>query len=152
MTTKRKFLLLAGTLLIAGGGFAFCAYRGLQQAYTLQTARDARPDEVKFLRLPPTASHVGYWRDGINYWAEFDIPEAAFRQLFHEFQFQELSEPLAVHPKVFGDPEVFPPDARSTPISVSSGLRYNERWSNGGGYDIIYDRARSHGYYDFRKR
>src|SRR5437899_723727 len=79
--------------LILVGGLAAWIYHDLREGFAVRTASDARREEV-FLRLPPSASRIGYWRDGINYLAEFDIPEDAFRRLFAEFRFDELSAPL----------------------------------------------------------
>ncbi|MEI7899064.1 MAG: hypothetical protein WCK89_02345 [bacterium] len=149
---KRKFLIISIASVIVIGGCAFWIYQGFRDTYSIRTAVNARPEEVTFLRLPPAASHIGFWRDGLNYWAEFDIPERDFRGIFSKFQFLEISEPIEVRPKAFGDPSIFPPHAPATPVAVSNGLRYRERWSNGGGYDIIYDRARSRAYYDSSKR
>jgi hypothetical protein len=152
VTTKRKFLFFLVAPALAIGGCGYCAYRGFQETYSIRTARDASPQDVSFLRLPPSASRIGYWRDGLNYCAEFDIPEDAFRSLFHKFHFDEISKPISVHLKPFGDPQVFPYHADTKPISITSGLSYHEQWSNGGGYNIIYDRSRSRAYYDFGKR
>jgi len=150
--SKRKLLILSIASVIAIGGCAFWTYRDFRETYSIRTAAHGRPEDVSFLRLPTTVSGIGYWRDGNNYFAEFDIAEDAFRRLLSRFQFQEISEPIEVRPKTFGDPNTFPPHGSATPITVSSGLRYRERWSNGGGYDIIYDRARSRAYYDSSKR
>lgn len=152
MTIERKFALFLTTLILAIGGCGFCAYRGIQEQYSIRTAKDARPQDISFLHLPQTASHIGYWRDGINYWAEFNIPENDFRRLFREFQFREITEPLTVYPKAFGDPAVSLPYTRTAPVIVLMGLIYNESWSNGGGYNIVFDRSRSQAYYDFAKR
>ncbi len=152
MTAKRKLLLFLVLPLLALGGCGYCAYRGIQEAFSIRTSSEARPEEVSFLHLPPTASHIGYWSDGINRCAEFDIPEDAFRHLFREFQLREITEPITVRPQVFGNPEVFPLHVRTEPVTVSNGLRYSVRWSNGGGYNIVYDRSSSRAYYEYSAR
>jgi hypothetical protein len=148
VATKRKTLLILVAAILVIGGCGYCAYQGS----SVRTERDAGPQDVSFLDLPASASRIGYWRDGINHWSEFDIPEDDFRSLFRDFQFREITEAIKVRSKTFGDPSVFPPEAPNKPVTVSTGLSYNERWSNGGGYNIVYDRSRSRAYYDFSKR
>ena len=144
------FLFLGATLsVIVGLGYYAC--RSIKEHHSIHTARNARPQDVSFLNLPENASRIGYWRDGVNSLAAFEIPEDAFRRLFPEFQFREITEPPSIYPKVFGNPLVYPTDVRTRLVIVSSGLKYNSRWSNGGGYNIVFDRSQSRAYYDFAK-
>lgn len=134
------------------GGLIVAAYCSFRSAYTIQTSADARIEDVNFLRLPDSASTIGFWRDGINYVAEFNVPEDAFRKLFKEYALQEIAKPIEVQSKTFGDPSVFPMLGPKVQITVGSGLYYAERWRNGGGYEIVYDRERLRAYYTFNKR
>jgi hypothetical protein len=79
------------------------------------------------------------------------VSEDEFRQLFAKFAFNEISQPTEAAPKKFGDPQLFEQFGMQV-VVVTNGLRYNERWSNGGGYTIIYDRSQSRAYYGFAKR
>ena len=151
MKSKRK-VITAVVVFICLTALAVLTIRDFREAYSIRTAADAKAEDITFLRLPSSASHIGYWRDGLGYYAEFDIPEQDFRKLFRSFQFQEVTEALVVRPRKFGDPQTFPSHAPTTPVEISSGLHYQEPWSNGGGYDIIYDRARARAYYSFAKR
>jgi hypothetical protein len=130
--------------------FAF-GYHSLKEGFAIRTSSNASPADVTFLRLPFTASRIGFFRDGINYCAEFSVSEDEFRHLFAQFAFTEISQPAEVAPKKFGDPEMFE-HLGANLVVVTNGLRYNERWSNGGGYTIVYDRSQSRAYYDFAKR
>jgi len=145
----RFWAIVFGVAFVIFGGLAAWIYLSLKEGYAVRTSADARPGEG-FLQLPPTASHIGYWRDGINYLAQFDIPEADFRRLFAEFPFREITEPVELWAWTFGDPAVFPVGDSSKRVRITTGLRYHER--NGGLYDIVYDRERSRAYYDFSKR
>lgn len=91
-----------------GAALAYFLYQNIKEAWTIHTSRDAPAEEVTFLDLPPTTSHIGYWRNGLNFWAEFDISEIEFRKLFSNFQFEDISKPIEIRPKTFGDREVFP--------------------------------------------
>jgi hypothetical protein len=144
----RLWLTLGLAALIC---FAFWAYYDLKDSYSVHTATSANRSEV-FLSLPKSVSEISYWRDGVNYWAEFNIPEADFRILFEQFEFTEIREPQTINLKVYGDPNVFPPHGSRASVVVLDGLRYEESWDNGGGYDIVFDRLKSRAYYDFRKR
>jgi hypothetical protein len=152
MKSKRKVLIMVVVALICLTALAALTVWACRETYTIKTAADATAGDVAFLKLPTSASHIGYWRDGVNYLAEFQIPEQDFRQVFLLYRFQEITEVLEVRPKKFGDPQTFPPHAPATPVQVSSGLLYQERWSNGGGYRIVYDRASSRAYYSSSKR
>ena len=151
VTTKRKVVaillaLFAGVVAL----FAF-GYYSLKEGYAIRTSSNASPADVTFLRLPPSATRIGFFRDGINYCAEFGVSEDEFRKMFAKFTFKEISQPTELTPKNFGDPQMFEHLGMQLVI-VTNGLRYNERWSNGGGYTIIYDRSQSRAYYDFAKR
>ena len=150
MLNKNSILKILFTIAICG--CFFWIYQSFQEAYSIKTATNARPEDVRFLKLPTSASRIGYWRDGLNYWAEFDLPEKDFRRTFSKYHFEEIAEPIEVRPKTFGEPKVFPPHNPASPIKISSGLRYQERWDNGGGYDILYDRSRSRAYYNSSRR
>ena len=118
----------------------------------VRTGRDVRPKDVEFLNLPVSATAIGYWQDGIGYWAEFTAPEKDFRATFPEFAFGEITEPVKVRAGTFGDPNNPPRASRTERVTVLNGLHYSERWSNGGGYEITYDRSRSRAYYVFNRR
>jgi hypothetical protein len=146
--------LLAYAAIVAAllTGLGAWGYHELKKGYAINTSANAASEDVGFLRLPATASHIGFWRDGINYWAEFNVSEEDFKQLFLKFQFGEITQPLELMPKKFGNPKVFPTDSDLQPVIITNGLRHHERWDNGGGYTITYDRPRSRAYYDFAKR
>lgn len=127
------------------------AYHEFRETYSVHTSNSAKRSEV-FLPLPESVSDISYWRDGLNYWAEFTIPEEDFRLLFKRFNFSEIEKPITVHAKQYGNPDIFPPHGERRTIEVVSGLQYEERWGNGGGYDIVYDRSTSRAFYDFAKR
>jgi hypothetical protein len=146
--TIRRIILAVGILAAL-----FFAGRSFKQGYTVRTSANASPPEVTFLNLPSTTSRIGFFRDGVNYFAEFSLSESEFRQVFAQFEFRELSNQWTeVTPKKFGDPKLFERHSNMQPLVVTNGLRYQKRFSNGGGYNIIFDRAQSRAYYDFAKR
>jgi hypothetical protein len=151
MKTKRKTLALV--LVLFGGVFALImfGYNDLKEGSTVRTSSNAAPADVTFLRLPPTASRIGYFRDGLNYCAEFGVTEREFGELFNEFKFQEISQPVVVQSMHYGDPQMFH-HLNANLLMVTNGLHYRERRGNGGGYTIVYDRSQSRAYYDFAKR
>ena len=149
VTPKDRSVVFVTAIFLAIGGCAYWAYQDLQESYTVRTKENAQPKEVTFLHLPPAVSRVAYWRDGANYFAEFNVTEKDFRRMFAKFQFHNITDPITVYPKVFGDPDIFPTDGPHEGLSVFSGLCFRDHWDNGGGYYIIYDRLRSRAYYDF---
>jgi hypothetical protein len=147
MTTKRIILAVGIIALLAFG------YYSLKEGYSVRTSANASPADVTFLHLPPTASRIGFFRDGVNYFAEFSLSENEFRQVFAKFAFSEISNRWTeVTPKTFGNPKIFEHSADARRVLITNGLRYEKRYSNGGGYNVVYDRAQSRAYYDFATR
>lgn len=143
-------------VLILSLSFGLCLYlySCFRAQYRVETAVEAEASKVTFLKLPPSASHISYWRDGTNFEAEFTIPEDDFRNLFQRFELRQIKAPKDVFPPTFGDPKTPPFRSRYTarPVSVLAGLEYEVIWDNGGGFDITYDRARSRAYFRHSRR
>ncbi len=151
MTKKRKILTILLVLFVSAVALFSFGYHRLKEEFSILTSSNASPAEVTFLRLPPTALRIGFFRDGINYCAEFSVTETEFRHLFAKFAFTEISQPTLVAPKKFGDPQMFE-HLGAGRVVVTNGLCYKDRWSNGGGYIILYDRSQSRAYYDYSRR
>lgn len=150
-TLKRKILMLVLFFIVGVFVLLTLGYYQLKEDYTVRTSSNAAPAKVTFLRLPPTASRIGYYRDGLNYCAEFSVTESEFRQLFARFTLHEIAQPVVVQAMKYGDPQMFY-HANADLFTVTNGLHYRERWRNGGGYTIVFDRSQSRAYYDFAKR
>ena len=149
MITKRRIVLgvILGTIVTA---IMMCGFHEIKDAYTTRSSTNALPSEVTFLRLPNTASQISFWRDGVNYFAEFNVSEDEFRRTFSKFTFLETS--FEIIPKGFNSSNAFPYEVKERSIFATNGLWYQKRFSNGGGCTIQYDRSRSRAYYDFAKR
>jgi hypothetical protein len=157
---KRRRMLKR--LLIAGGITAalcisilgFFAYK-FRELYVVQTSADASPNEVKFLQLPSTASHIGFYQNGEYEFAEFKITERELLRIFPKFKFREIQEPVTLMPNKFGDPKMMPgfyepiSSSVSQSLTITNGLKYVERFPNNGGYTVYYDRSKSRAFYDF---
>ena len=145
-----SFIIVGG--LLGAAILVFWTIRSFSVAYAIQTSANARPGEVTFLRLQEYASQIGYWRDGINCWAEFNIPESDFRILFDKHKFTEITRAQVLETMSFGNTNVFPMNTHASDVEITNGLKFVERWDNGGGYEIFYNRADARAYYRFNKR
>jgi hypothetical protein len=141
-------------ILVLWLGISLFLFYSFREQYRLETEVNAEISKVTFLKLPSSATKVSYWRDGISYLAEFQVPEAEFRQLFKSFDLQEIETPIEVFRSKFGNPKLSPFQSRfdSPPVRIADGFKFEVIWSNGGGYNIVYDRKRSQAYYEFRRR
>ena len=149
MIIKRKVLLMV-TLGVVVTAVMTYAFHEIKEAYTARSSTNALPGEVTFLRLPNAASEISFWRDGVNYYAEFNVTEDEFRRTFSKYTFVETS--FEIIPKGFNSLNAFPYAVKERSIFATNGLWYQTRFSNGGGETIQYDRSRSRAYYNFAKR
>lgn len=150
--SRRQLIFIGAGCFFSVIVFILWIILSFQNAYTIKTSSDAHLEEVTFLRLPESASQIGYWRDGCNYWATFQISELEFRQLFRRHELMEITESNVIDALSFGNIGVFPTDTYDPNVVITNGLKFLERWSNGGGYEIFYDRANTKAYYRFSKR
>lgn len=148
----RKYIFIVTGSLFSVIVFILWTVWSFHNTYAIRTSSDARPAEVMFLHLPESASQVGYWRDGCNYWADFNISESEFRQLFRQHELTEITKTNIIDALSFGNKAVFPTDTYEPNVEITNGLKFLERWDNGGGYEIFYDRANTRAYYRFNKR
>ncbi|CAN5727720.1 hypothetical protein BH09VER1_BH09VER1_35470 [soil metagenome] len=117
----------------------------------VSTSANAKPSEVRFLKLPLDAKNVRYWDHWHNRIAVFETTEGAFRAMFPEISFSEMTDGSGTSYYVngFGDPSLSPWIGNSLSKSTSSGLIYQKIEGNGGGETILYDRTTKTGYYEF---
>lgn len=136
------YAMAAGGLLIA-----------LVVSLTPISGVNVAPREVNFLKLPSTARDVSYWRDGVSFLAEFTVTEKEFLELFSEFKFSEIVDSHEMRRFEFGDSKRYP-EASDPPyyLKISNGLHYEKRYSNNGGYEIVYDRSFSRAHYSYSVR
>lgn len=129
-------------------------YAGLKADGLPKWGHLVSPGDVGFLRLPPSASEISFWKDGNYRIAEFTIPEKDFRELFPKFAFTEISEPETVQPKDFTKPETVAnrENAPRPTKKITNGLTFRTSQSNGGGYAIIYDRSQARAYFHYTSR
>ncbi len=87
----RRLIVCAAVVVGLFVGLGAWGYFGLRKASVIVTSADAQFGEVDFLKLPPSAYDIGFWRDGIIYCAEFNVSEQDFNELFRAFQFDEIA-------------------------------------------------------------
>lgn len=135
--------------LVCMSGVGFVIY----QSFNVETvtAANVAPGEVPFLRLPSTATNIGYWQDGNSWIAECNVPEHELAKILPNISLSEISSPTWVQPKIYGDRQLVPyREQHSQPkFEVKDGLFYHTEQSNGGGYDVVYDRAQSRLYFEY---
>ena len=105
------------------------------------TGTNVAPDKVPFLKLPPSASNIGYWDDGYQQEATFNIPEEALLTLFPDRKFSPITGETDYNVWTFGDTNN-PPQKSYKKQTTSTGLIHEETWKNGGGRKIVFDRSR----------
>jgi hypothetical protein len=112
------------------------------------TGSNVAPDQVPFLKLPPSASNVGYWDDGYQQEASFNISEEAFLALFADRKFSPISGETDYYVWLFGDTGN-PPQKSYKKQTTTAGFIHEETWNNGGGRKIVFDRHRQFCSYEF---
>ena len=92
---------------------------------------------------PTSDAHdISYWNNGHVFVAEYSTAEASLRKRYPNFTFVEITNSVPFPRYTYGDPMHLPfkLPSRAPPIPVTNGVRYRIVWSNGGGYDIIFNR------------
>ncbi|WP_265595209.1 hypothetical protein [Verrucomicrobium sp. BvORR106] len=129
-------ILLAQILICT---FAFTGCRRLMGVHDPVTGSQVAPEEVPFLKLPFSASNIGFWDDGYQQDATFNISEEAFLQLFSDRKFAPISEETDYSVWTFGDTKN-PPQKSLKTRTATDGLIHVQSWKNGGGLKIVFDR------------
>ncbi|MEO8353253.1 MAG: hypothetical protein ABI680_16110 [Chthoniobacteraceae bacterium] len=112
------------------------------------TAANAAPETVPFFTLPASASNVGYWDDGYQQKATFNISEEAFLRIFPDQPFTSIIAEVNYDVWSFGDLNNRPQKSYKNQ-TATAGLIHEETWKNGGGRKIVFDRNRQFCSYDF---
>lgn len=148
---RRSRVIVAAIVTLLAVGFP--VFHLLSDLHPIRTGVSVASAEVTFLKLPSTASDVSYWENGYFWMADFTLPEEDFLAVFPKFQFIPITDSERVELLVYGDPNQPPYRQFDRPVrKVTSGLIYETRQGNGGGFRIVYDRDASKGYFRFVAR
>lgn len=149
----RMALASGGALIVSTLAVGVPFFHWRSNPNPIRTGVSVTPAEVTFLKLPVTASDVSYWDNNYCWMAEFTLPERDFLAVFPRFQFASITERESVNVIIYGDPNRPAYQQWNGPVRrVASGLIYETRQGNGGGFRIVYDRDASRGYFRYVAR
>jgi hypothetical protein len=136
----RCFLTCALAIVLPVSAFTGCKrIAGLMGVHDPVTAASAPPEIVPFLKLPSSASNVGYWDSGHDQVATFNISEDALLSCFPDRKFTPITVEVFYNTWTFGDVHNWPQKSYKMQ-TTTTGLIHEERWENGGFRRIVYDR------------
>ena len=101
-----------------------------------------KPEQFPRFKLSPSATNIGYWEDGYQFQANFNIPEEDLISSFTGLKFEEITERVSYMVWQFGDTSV-EQNTRRQREWTTNGLMHREFEADGGGYFIVYDRDKS---------
>lgn len=103
------------------------------------TESNVTPETFPRFQLPQSAKNIGYWEDGYQFQANFNLPEEDFINTFSSFKFREIVEKTSYPIWKFGDPTLEPKQRRKW-VDTENGLIHDDLEPDGGGYLIVFDR------------
>jgi len=138
----------AYALVAVLSGATFTGCKRFMGVHSPVTASNAAPETVPFLKLPSSVSNVGYWDDGYQQKATFNVPEDAFLGIFPNRTFTPITAETFYCVWSFGDRNNSPQKSYKEQ-TATAGLVHEETWKNGGGRKIVFDRHRQLCSYEF---
>jgi hypothetical protein len=107
----------------------------------IETSASADVSQVTFVKLPSSATRIGYWNDGNFRVATASITEKEFREMFPSVKFVEIIDKEFYVESGYGNPE----DGsflHEWTTFATKGIHFRHVRDNGGGVHLVYDRKK----------